>query len=179
MTACLVGVDGCRAGRVAVMAVGADLKATVYPHWSALVSDVPPDSTIAVDIPIGLPARGARVCDLDARRLLGRPRASRVFPAPIRAVLFCSGSHAELSALHRAIDGRGLTKQVFHVLPKIREVDLWLNENPEEQDRVHEIHPEVSFTTWNDGRPMLHHKRTIEGRAERECLIHASWPTER
>jgi predicted RNase H-like nuclease len=179
MTPCLVGVDGCRGGWVAVVAIGADLKAMVYTHWSALVSDIPPDSTIAVDIPIGLPTRGARVCDLDARRVLGRPRASSVFPAPIRAVLSCIGSHAELSALHRRIDGRGLTKQAFHILPKIREVDLWLNENREEEGRVWEIHPEVSFTAWNNGRPMLHHKCTTEGRAERECLIHALWPTER
>src|SRR2546423_15369055 len=37
---------------------------------------------IAIDIPIGLPEPGkARRCDLEARRLLTRVRASSVFPA--------------------------------------------------------------------------------------------------
>lgn len=77
---------------------------------------------IGVDIPIGLPDRGSRTCDVQARNLLGRPRGSSVFPAPIRACLE-DWDYGRLCSMHRRQDGRGLTKQAFHLLPKIRQVD--------------------------------------------------------
>jgi len=47
----------------------------------------PPDlAGIAIDIPIGL-LEGPRVCDKAARKLLGQPRGSSVFPAPCRPAL--------------------------------------------------------------------------------------------
>src|SRR5437763_1076382 len=49
----------------------------------ALIVDA---NVIAVDIPIGIPAEGARPADTEARRLVG-PRASSVFTTPIRPVL--------------------------------------------------------------------------------------------
>ena|SRR5258708_11883904 len=52
-----------------------------------LVYFEPKAQIIAIDIPIGLPDRGPRTCDLDAGRLLGQDRASSVFPAPIRPAL--------------------------------------------------------------------------------------------
>jgi predicted RNase H-like nuclease len=38
------------------------------------------------------------------------------------------------------------------------------------------VHPELSFYRWNDDRPMVHAKKSAEGRAERRALIDARYP---
>jgi predicted RNase H-like nuclease len=174
----LVGVDGCRGGWIAVSDWGGSLDAGVHENWLSFVGNVKPDALIAVDIPIGLPARGARACDVEARRFLGIPRGSSVFPAPVRACL-ATGSYETIAARHRRADGRGLSKQAFHLLPKIRQLDEYLLEHTREISRVYEIHPEVSFATWNEGRALQHSKASAAGRAEREQLIDAIWQGER
>ena len=106
-----------------------------------------------IDIPIGLAASGPRTCDLEARRLLGRPRASSVFPAPTRALL------AQVSPR--------CSRQLFNILAKIREADElapgvcgWF-----------EGHPEVSFALMSGGRGLAEPKRTPAGRAHRLSLL--------
>ncbi|HKZ72509.1 MAG TPA: DUF429 domain-containing protein, partial [Steroidobacteraceae bacterium] len=142
-----------------------------------LVSKIP-TALIAIDVPIGLPASGSRSCDVRARKLLGRPRGSSVFPAPVRACLR-DGDYASLCSLHRAIDGRGLTKQAFCLLSKIRQGDDLLVRVPAFSECVREVHPEVSFALWNDGRPMRFNKAKSEGQRERQRLIDREWPGER
>jgi len=56
----LVGVDGCRGGWIAVSDWGGSLDAGVHENWLSRVGNLKPDALIAVDIPIGLRARGAR-----------------------------------------------------------------------------------------------------------------------
>jgi predicted RNase H-like nuclease len=101
-----------------------------------------------------------------------------VFPAPVRACL-ATGSYETIAARHRRADGRGLSKQAFHLLPKIRQLDEYLLEHTREISRVYEIHPEVSFATWNEGLALQHSKASAAGRAEREHLIDAIWQGER
>ena len=170
-----VGVDGCRGGWVAVALSGRVLRAIVSPDWTALMTEARRAAVITVDMPIGLPTRGARSCDREARRWLGRPRGASVFPPPVRGCQH-EASYPELCARQRATDGRGLTKQAFNILPKIRQLDRWLAERFRDRVRIFEVHPEVSFACWNRGRAMRHHKSTYEGRLERERLIDELWP---
>ncbi len=126
----------------------------------------------AIDIPIGLAADGSRACDRAARRLLG-PRRSSVFPAPVRAVLGAA-SYEEACAASREVSGKGLSKQLYNIMGKIREVDELLS--PRLQRQLFEACPELSFAVLSDGRPMRHTKRTAEGRAERvEALQRAEF----
>ena len=90
-----------------------------------------------------------------------------------------SGSYELLSARHRRIDRRGLSKQAFNLLPKIREVDQYLLQHPRDRSRIREVHPEVSFATWNDGRALVYRKTHLSGRGERERLIDSIWNGER
>lgn len=152
------------------------MEARVAPDLETLLSAIP-GVLIGIDIPIGLPDHGSRTCDLHARKLLARPRGSSVFPAPIRACLK-DRDYSELCSLHKQVDGRGLTKQAFHLLPKIRQVDDLLR-TPGLSDRIREVHPEVSFALWNGGQPMRFNKKKPEGRRERERLVDREWPGER
>ena len=168
----VMGIDGCRAGWVAV---SQDLTTDLV-SWQllnridGLASLLSVPSVVALDIPIGLPERGARACDVAARRLLGQPRGSSVFPAPIRPVLD-AGSYAEACEIRFAVEGKKMSRQAWGIVPKIREVDGFLRGNPVFQPTVHEAHPEVSFYCLAGGRPMEHSKRTLAGRLERRSLL--------
>jgi predicted RNase H-like nuclease len=169
----VAGVDGCRGGWFVLMA--GVTKAAEHPVQvaSRLCRDfrevlaLPEQPVIiTVDMPIGLLARpspGGRVCDWQARKLLRRPRASSVFSPPTRAGL-AALSYADVAQLN----GAGMSKQAFHILPKIREVDQAIT--PRHQRSVVEAHPELAFMNLA-GSPMRHNKKTLEGRDKRMRLL--------
>ena len=64
--------------------------------------------------------------------------------------------------------GGGLSKQAWHILPKIREIDD--NISSDHQRFVREAHPEVAFTRLG-GRPCAYGKRTREGARERVSIL--------
>jgi predicted RNase H-like nuclease len=123
-------------------------------------------AAVAVDIPIGLASDRQRLADVEARRQLGARRSS-VFPAPVRSVLAAS-SYAEACALSRAACGKAISKQLFNILPKIREVDALVT--PARQRRLFEMSPELSLAILA-GAPMEHAKTTAAGRAERMRVL--------
>lgn len=170
----VAGVDGCRGGWLCVTLEGTDLKAFVCTSISDLLKATAGASVIAIDVPIGLPDRGSRSCDCEARKLLGPPRGSSVFPAPVRGVLG-ETEYRDACERHYAIDERWLSKQAFAILPKIREVDQVVRQEPALQQRLREVHPEVSFALWK-GQAMQHRKSRALGRAEREDIIETRWP---
>ncbi len=175
MNTTVAGVDGCRGGWVVVSDTHGHVDACVVRDFSAVLDTLPSDAFVAIDIPIGLTDAGPRDADRDARRLLGRVRASSVFPAPARAALAAT-TYSDACARHEQADGRRMSHQAFNILAKVREVDAVMASNPALQARVREASPELSFATWNGGVPMQHRKTRPEGRNERAALIDAAWP---
>jgi predicted RNase H-like nuclease len=169
------GVDGCRGGWLCVTrdSSSGQVEARVLFAIQEVLMLHPRPGMVAVDIPIGLTDRGPRLCDREARSRLGRPRGSSVFPAPIRPVL-AAGSHEEACRIGRAVEGRALSIEAWGIVPKIRQVDAFLSEDPSRQGWLREAHPELSFWCGNGRRPMGHNKKTAAGRQEREALI-VSW----
>ncbi len=162
----LVGVDGCRAGWLCfrVHARGRDVEVNFVSCFHDLLQFEGFQSLIAIDIPIGLPSAGSRDCDVAARKLLGRPRGSAVFPAPVRAVLRAR-TFGEACSLSRDAHSKAISRQAFAIVPKIREVDNRMT--PDMQGRIYEVHPEVSFWAMNGQQAMRHSKRKREGLEER------------
>ena len=154
-----LGVDGCRAGWFVVrIRAGAQpiIETMLVGDFAAVLALRPAPRFVAVDMPIGLlktASPGGRRCDQEARSLLG-PRRSSVFSPPLRGHLSAK-DWSEVS---------GISKQSFHLLPKIREVDSSMTAS--RQRRVRETHPELAFCNLN-GAPMRFPKRTIEGQRER------------
>jgi predicted RNase H-like nuclease len=168
----IAGADGCRGGWIVIQQSGpaSPLSWRVVPTLDELFSGSATPDLVAVDIPIGLPEKGARGCDREARRRLGPKRGTSVFPAPIRKILD-AGSYEEGCQLGLQADGRKISRQVWAILPKIAEVDRLLRENPNARARVHEVHPEVSFFYLNGERPVELPKRKRPGRDARAELI--------
>jgi predicted RNase H-like nuclease len=167
----VAGVDGAKAGWFAVWRdaggriLSACVRAPAHLCEVLTLADV-----IAVDIPIGLTESGPRYCDQEARKALGAPRASSVFPAPIRSVL-SANTRAGASLLQREIDGRGISAQGWGIVPKICEWDSHLRANRQIAKRMYEVHPEVCFWALNASRPMQYRKKSQEGRLERRELL--------
>ena len=162
----VMGIDGCRDGWLAIRhGEDGSLEVKVVP---SIVDVRPLADVVAIDIPIGLPESGPRVCDQLARAFVG-PRASSVFPAPVRAVLGCSDYDAACASSQDK-QGKSLSQQSFALVPKIREVDEALRGSELLRERVFEVHPEVSFAAWNED-PLEHPKKSAEGREQRLALI--------
>ncbi len=86
----------------------------------------------------------------------------------MRAVL-AAATYAEACAISRAVCGKALSKQLYNIVNKIREVDGVLS--PRLQSQLFEACPELSFALMAGGAPMGHNKRTLEGRAERVAML--------
>jgi predicted RNase H-like nuclease len=165
------GVDGCRAGWICVSReVGSrEIVSGCFESARALFAQRPAPDVIGIDIPIGLTDCGPRDCDREARRLLGRPRASSVFPAPIRAVL-AARSWEEACTIRSRVEGKRMSKQAWAIVGRIREVDEELRARARLRTRVREVHPEVSFREWS-GAPMRLRKTSHGGLEERRRLV--------
>jgi predicted RNase H-like nuclease len=171
MTKRLYGIDGCRGGWI-VAEGNEKLEGFVFRRTEDLglfFAEAGPDCLIAIDIPIGLPVNESRACDLAARKLLGSPRGSSVFPAPARHAMDAS-TREEADRLNREALNTGISKQAFCIIPKIREVDALMDR--QRQRYIREAHPEVTFAQLN-GRPMMHNKKTATGRLERLGVLNS------
>ena len=172
------GVDGCRAGWF-FFALGCseELGWGIVGTIEELLSNVDYSDRIFVDIPIGLPdGHEVRLCDREARKRLGRPRASSVFPAPVRAVL-AAATYEDANQISRQTSGKGLTQQTFAILPKIREVDSLLRKSEKARHILREVHPEICFWALAGRRPMSDKKKTGAGIDERLAVIERVCPS--
>ena len=159
-----LGLDGYSRGWVAVQIDGARRELRVLGCISELLTMS--FDRAGIDMPIGLPERGLRDCDLEARMML-RPHASRVFTGARRGLW----DHASHAAANQALKRRGeagVSIQLWNLGPKIREIDELVT--PRLQLRIREVHPELVFLRLNFGRP-LPSKKTEEGIAERMKLL--------
>ena len=127
-------------------------------------------SLVLVDIPIGLREEDTRerLCDLEARKVLGN-RKSSVFPASSRLAL-AFDDYAEASQINFHHTGRRLSKQSFAIAKKIQEVDTFIKSTGL-QGKIREMHPEVCFWALNGFTPMEFSKKKNDGFNERRRLL--------
>jgi predicted RNase H-like nuclease len=183
----VAGVDGCRTGWVCVLAeaeTGRPVRAFIASTFAEVVS-LDGVTQIAVDMPIGIPdfiRPGGRGCDTALRARLG-DRQSSVFAVPARAALAETDYRRSCEVAFAHSDPpRMVSKQCFHIFPKIREVDAVMT--PELQSRVAESHPEGAFWALNGERPLTEPKKVKSkpygpGLAlRRHLLIAAGYPPE-
>lgn len=160
----VLGVDACKTGWVGIAWSGIH----TTPHYADTIAELAdaagPLAVIAVDIPIGLPDRGRRRADVEARAFI-RPRHSAVFMTPVRATLGVR-QHSRANSINQHLTGQGLSIQAFGLLPRIQEVDDW---RPKAPCRVVEVHPEVSFTELAS-QPLPPKKTWAGAEARRELL---------
>lgn len=183
----LAGVDGCPSGWIVacVRPDGDEVRLAVAPRFADLLALPEQPSIIAVDVPIGLPERtayGGREAENAVRPLLGA-RQSSVFSVPSRAALYAGDySNACRIALATSDPPRKVSKQLFMIAPKIREVDALLRDDATLATKVFEVHPELAFWRLNGGCALSEPKK-VKGRCyepglalRRELLAAAGLP---
>jgi len=153
----VVGVDACNKGWI-VVALG-DHRPTAHfiPTINELVDVVPDVTTIAIDIPIGLPEAARRAADRLAYDLVG-PRRSSVFFVPVRDALE-TDDFEDANRISHDRSPSGVSRQAHSLRKKILEVDGWLKSAP---CQVREVHPEVSFFEMMHG-PLKYSKKSWAG----------------
>jgi predicted RNase H-like nuclease len=178
----VAGVDGCRGGWVGVQIKHRDETGTVsiFPDIQALWDTWSDLTCILIDIPIGLKEWGPapRGCDGEARRILRRPRSSSIFPVPCRAAVYAT-TYLEACAINREKTTKGISKQAWNIVPKIRQVDTLLRNTPAARRPIRETHPEVCFWGLAGGQAILNYKKTALGIQERVTLLERLFPKTR
>lgn len=137
-----VGVDWARGCWVVVAIDGDDVTITTESTMLNVWHEYGAAEAILVDIPIGLPESPPRDCDRAAASLLGERHGS-VFDVPCREAIDADGYEAA-----REANGGSLGSQSWGLVPRIREVDVFLDEYPAAAERVYESHPEVCYAQF-------------------------------
>ena len=133
--------------------------------FAEVVENLDEASIIGVDIPIGLPT-GAdrRASDTEARAFVGSRRSS-VFFTPSAELLDCA-SAAEANELARRLNIPGISAQTFALKKQILAVQPFA----EQDDRIYEVHPEVSFREAC-GKELLWSKSSWNGQMVRRAIL--------
>jgi predicted RNase H-like nuclease len=169
----LAGVDGCRTGWVVALVrpAGDEVRVRFAPRFADVLAAPEAPAVVAVDIPIGLPERagpGGRAAENAVRPLLWA-RQSSVFSVPSRAALAAADYGAACRiALATSQPPRKVSKQLFMLAPKIREVDACLR-GAAAAAHVFEVHPEVAFWRLNGARALQEPKK-VKGRCHEPGL---------
>jgi predicted RNase H-like nuclease len=169
------GADGCRNGWLVVLwqPKTETVRRRTVDGVDALLGLPEAPAVLGMDMVIGCPDRaepGGRLCDRQARQLLGHPRGSSVFSPPAYDAL-SADAYDEAQRRNRASgpDAPGLSKQTFYLMPKIRALAARMT--PPRQERIREVHPELAFYTMNGNAPVAASKHSGEGRAARTDLL--------
>ena len=164
----LAGMDGCRTGWIAafVRPDGRDVRIRVLSRFAEVFAAPERPDIVAIDMPIGLPERigpDGRGPERAVRPLLGE-RQSSVFTVPSRRAVYAE-KYAEACrlAVETSDPPKKVSKQLFMIARKIREIDTELRKTPALAPRVFEVHPEVAFWRLNGERALTEPKK-VKGR---------------
>ncbi len=165
------GLDGCKAGwfYIGIDEAG-ECQFGVLKNFKDLHPFLAHAKLVLVDIPIGLPWQGqkTRLCDMAARKAIS-PRGSSVFPAPARSALYKT-TYQQGSEENRRQLGKGLSKQTWNIMPKIKQVDEFIRDMKPGK-KVREMHPEVAFWALNGKKVLSHKKKQQAGLDERLDIL--------
>lgn len=118
---------------------------------------------VGLDIPVGLPLSPPRRADALARAEIG-PRRSSVFNAlPLDVIE--ERTYASALSISRTKYGQGISRQSYALRERILEAQEFADD-----DRVVEVHPEVSFAAIST-QHLQHAKKTWNGQVLRRGLL--------
>ena len=161
-----LGVDGCRGGWIAAIIEGQRIKIERFEKIRDIVIKYDGFHEFLID---GFPSKEDDIRpDTLARRIVS-PRTSTIFPVPCRAAVYAD-SEAEQIKKNKECLGKELAKQTCAIIPKMKELDVFLQEHEGYKNVIKESHPEVCFARLN-GSVVMSKKAKVEGVEERICIL--------
>ena len=171
-----IGIDGCRNGWIAAVLDYGNLRIERYETILDIMRKFPTADAYLIDMAIGLPEsieEAKKRPDKTARKELGK-HGSTVFPIPCRQAIMVDPNDPQavvkMRELNRSVLEKSLSAQSINIIPKIRELDEFLDEHREYKNVLCESHPELCFTRLN-GRALMMKKKTVEGLEERRRIL--------
>ena len=171
-----VGIDGCRNGWIAAILDNGNLRIGRYEAVLDIMREFPTADTYLIDMAIGLPEsieEAKKRPDKTARKELGK-HGSTVFPIPCRQAIMVDPNDPQavvkMRELNRSVLEKSLSAQSINIIPKIRELDEFLDDHREYKNVLCESHPELCFTRLN-GKALMMKKKTAEGLEERRSIL--------
>lgn len=157
-----LGVDGCRGGwmwcKISPTNVSYGFSQTLEALPFTEVSD------LWIDMPIGLLPSTFRSCDQLAAKALG-PRRHSIFAVPPHEML-SHHDYQEAVSHCRELTTKGFSIQLWHILPKIRQLQHFLLSKTK-RPYFYESHPELCFSALTGGQSLTLNKKTSEGQKVR------------
>jgi 8-oxo-dGTP diphosphatase len=164
-----IGIDGCKGGWICAAIVGTKLAINRFPSITNIIDAHLEADSILIDMPVGLQSNTDHIRpDTYARQII-RERASTIFPAPCRQAIYAETVSQKYEENERVL-GKKFTPLTVGIIPKIKEVDLFLQNNPHFKNRLLESHPEVCFAILK-GRTLLSKKNELDGINERISVL--------
>ena len=168
------GIDGCKNGWVVARLEKKQLSIEFYESISKFIQANPNADEYLIDMAIGFPScEEYERPDKKARKILGK-RGVTVFSVPCRQVVELGDSKDSvtqnrdyLKKLNSETLGVSLSQQTLAIIPKMAELDRFLQENPEYKDRICESHPEVCFARLNGNEAIEIKKSRTKGISKR------------
>ena len=166
-----IGIDGCKAGWIAVSLDAGEEHFWLIENKPDLLSLFQSIDCCLIDIPIGMEEnKSTRTCDELLRRVLGSAYRSSVFSPPVRSALLTNDYKAGCD-INQVKTGKRISKQAWNITPKIKMVDDILQTDKKLGQRVLESHPELLFKKLHRSGEPLSKKKTDGGKAQRLALL--------
>lgn len=148
-----------------------DPSAGFYPTILNWYHEAEEPGRVLIDVPIGLAKDRRRTADEAAREYLGEAARS-VFGTPVREAVYAENLERAKEIHEDREVGFGIQNQAWGIVPRIREVDVFLQEYDHLLDgEFRESHPEVCFAAMNGGEAIADAKTTEDGRERRLELL--------
>ncbi len=164
-----IGVDGCKGGWIAAILDHGKLILKKYTWLQDIISMYPEFDEFLIDMVIGLQSSTEHIRPDSYARSLIKERTSTIFPAPCRQAVYAS-SVSEAYQENERVLGKKFTPLTVGILPKMREVDVFLQKHSEFKNVIKESHPEVCFAKLN-GKTVLSKKSEMDGIEERIQIL--------
>ena len=164
-----IGVDGCKGGWIAAILDHCDLRIEKYSNIEALIGRYPKFDSFLIDMAIGLQDTADQLRPDNEARAELKSKASSVFPVPCREAVYAEGEEAQKQA-NQLVLGKSLAKQSIAIIPKIKELAVFLDTHPEYKNVILESHPELAFARMK-GSVLMTRKKEYTGYTERKTLL--------
>ncbi len=164
-----IGVDGCKGGWIVAVINNGNIQIDKFVSIEAIVGTHTKFDSFLIDMVIGFPNTPKDVRpDTFARKIVS-PRTSTVFAVPCREAVYADTEEEQICQNVKRL-GKGLAKQTMAIIPKMRELDKFLNRQEQYKNQIRESHPEVCFARLN-GSVVMSKKGQKEGMVERVNIL--------
>ncbi|WP_455715817.1 DUF429 domain-containing protein [Anaerosporobacter sp.] len=169
-----IGVDGCKGGWIVASIDHGTLKIEKKNSIGEIVTQYSGFDNFLIDMVIGLPSSKEQIRPDSYARQIIKERSSTIFPVPCRQAIYAENV-AEAYEENVRVLGKKFTPLTVGIMPKIRELDSFLQEHDQYKNVILESHPEVCFARLN-GKTILSKKSEYDGVAERVHILNKYLP---